>query len=347
MMGAGSERRTDGEGTRVSVVATVRNEAASIRVFVDSLLAQSRPPDELIIVDGNSTDGTREILAQYEAAGRLLLISQDCNIAEGRNIGIARATSGFIAVTDAGCTADRDWLGNLVRSHEGAQRPDVVAGNYSFETHTLFEEASVLATDSPDRETSESAVYYPSSRSIAFTKAAWLAVKGYPDWLYAAEDTLFNIRLRQLGFRFVFCREAMVRWRPRTTWRSLFRQYFNYARGNGRIGGATGGYVKNLQTHLLVLALLLMGFAWWPLAIGALLVAANHVRKNYWRQARQAQRRTGKASMLWRVLGIMEFVRIAGICGFIAGRYDRLRDPSFIEAQRAWMGTDTVKHLYS
>jgi glycosyltransferase involved in cell wall biosynthesis len=347
MMGAGSECRTDGEGERVSVVATVRNEAAGIRAFVDSLLAQSHPPDELIVVDGASTDGTREILAEYEAAGRLVLVSQDCNIAQGRNIGIARATSGFIAVTDAGCTAERDWLRNLVRCHRGEQRPDVVAGNYSFETHTAFEEASVLATDSPDRESSESAVYYPSSRSIAFTKAAWQAVKGYPDWLYAAEDTLFNIRLRQLGFRFAFCREAIVRWRPRTTWRSLFRQYFNYARGNGRIGGATGGYVKNLRTHSLVLVLLVLGLAWWPLALGALLVAADHVRGNYWRQARAAQRATGKVSMLWRVLGVMEFVRIAGMCGFVAGRYDRWRDPSFIAAQRAWMGTDTVQHLYS
>lgn len=337
----------DPRALKVSIVATVRNEAAGIRAFVDSLVRQSRTPDEIIIVDGNSTDGTRELLAEFERRGTIRLIARDCNIAEGRNIGIAAATSEFIAVTDAGCTAALQWLESLMSCFTGPESPDVVAGNYAFETHSMFELASVFATDSPGRESSESAVYFPSSRSIAFRKSAWQAVNGYPEWLYAAEDTLFNLRLREMGFRFVFCRDAIVRWRPRTTWRSLFRQYFNYARGNGRIGAAISGYAKNLRNHALFLSFLAGALAWWPSILGAVVVAVVHVRSNFWRQARYAQDKSGDRSIFWRVLVIMEFVRLAGMAGFIAGRWDRSRDPSFVKAQRAWMGADSVRSHYS
>ncbi len=327
----------------ITLIATVRNERGSIREFIDSLLKQQRPPDELIIVDGKSNDGTAEILQEYASAGRLLLISEDCNIAHGRNLGIAAASHEHIAVTDAGCRADPDWLAQIEVCFLSEQRPDVIAGNYAFDTHSCFEEASVYATDTPGREDGDLGKYYPSSRSVAFTKTAWKAVDGYPDWLYAAEDTLFNIRLRQKGFRFAFARNAIVRWRPRRTWKALYKQYYNYARGNGRIGLGIFGYIANIQTHALILASVLGSFAWRPLAIVALAFAADHIRRRLWQQASYARQQTGSIAMFLHVLLAMEVVRIGGMAGFIAGRLDRWRDPKFIRRQREWMGVSSLE----
>ncbi len=50
---------------RVSVVCTVLNEGESVRRLMDSLAAQTRPPDEVVIVDGGSHDDTIAILGQY------------------------------------------------------------------------------------------------------------------------------------------------------------------------------------------------------------------------------------------------------------------------------------------
>jgi GT2 family glycosyltransferase len=63
--------------SRIALVATVLNERNSIEPFVESLLNQSRKPDEIIIVDGDSTDGTREILERFQHAGQISLISKD------------------------------------------------------------------------------------------------------------------------------------------------------------------------------------------------------------------------------------------------------------------------------
>lgn len=330
---------------KFSIVITVRNEVGNIQAVVEGLMGQSLSPDEIVIVDGMSTDGTTERLRDYEKQGKIRLLIEDCNIARGRNLGVAMARNAWIAVTDAGCRIHPDWLSSIAQcltSHPGT---DVIAGNYSFEIHSKFEEASVLATDSPDRETSDSARYYPSSRSIAFSKEAWQAAKGYPEWLYAAEDTLFNIRLRQLGFKFEFCKASIVSWRPRTSIRSFFRQYFNYALGNGRVGIGTQGYLTNLQFHGATLAFILAGMIWSPLALVGLAIFAQHVKRHLWGQAQVATQRSTTPGMRWRVLAIMELMRLAGMAGFLAGRWDRWRDPSFIAEQRAWMGVDSLDDL--
>lgn len=329
---------------RISVVATVRNEARGIAAFVESLLGQTRQPDEIVIVDGASTDGTLDVLRRFEAAGRIRVVSQDCNIAQGRNLGVAAATHELIAITDAGCVAAPDWLAHIAASFAAEPSPDVVAANYDFDTRNDFERASVFATDSPDREESEHAKYFPSSRSIAFRKSAWRAAGGYPEWLYAAEDTLFNIRLRELGLRFAFCRDARVTWRPRQTWKTLWRQFFNYARGNGRIGLGFTGFLVNLQSHLAFVVLLASAFVWWPLGLAAVAVASQHVRANFWRQAVHAYTVTGRRSMLWRTLATMEFVRLASLAGFARGRSDRRRRPDvFVAPLEQWFGRTSVE----
>lgn len=329
---------------RFTLIATVRNEAGTIRAFVASLLAQSRQPDEILIVDGASTDGTREILEEYAAQGLLRVISQPCNIAQGRNLGIAAATGTHLAVTDAGCQVDVDWLANIAQCFSTEPVPDVVAGNFHFETHTPFEVAVVRATFQPNREQSQTARYYPSSRSVAFSKTAWEKAGGYPEWLYAAEDTLFNIRMRQLGCRFVFCRDAIVRWRPRENWRALARQRINFSRGNARVGIGTAGYFTNLRVHGFMALLLLIGLVFFPFAMAALVLFGQHVRKRLWPQV-AATTPPDDWRMRLRVLAIMEFVRVVNLYGFLRGRWDRKLDPGYIHQQTEYMGVASVDDL--
>jgi arylsulfatase A-like enzyme len=329
---------------KFTLVATVRNEAGSIRAFVESLLQQTRVPDEILIVDGDSTDGTHEILEEYAARGELRVISRPCNIAQGRNIGIAAAPGTHVAVTDAGCRVDPHWLEHIERCFRSEEQPDVVAGNFRFETHTPFEEAVVYGTFQPNRDQSDAARYYPSSRSVAFTKAAWQKAGGYPEWLYAAEDTLFNIRMRQIGMRFAFCREAIVRWRPRESWRTLARQRINFSRGNARVGIGSAGYVINLQVHVAFALALLCGALFPPLLAVALVIAGWHVHRHLWPQARRATAGNGMA-MLLRVLVVMEFVRLANLYGFLQGRWDRFSDPSYVANQVRYMCVGSVDDL--
>ena len=330
---------------KLTIIATVLNEAHSIGQFIDSLLAQSLPADEIIIVDGESSDGTLEILNNYAAQGQIRVLSKACNIAEGRNHAISHATNELIAVTDSGCKVDQNWLYEIAQCFLAEPVPDVVAGNFKFEFHNIFEEAIVLATFNPERETTEAAIYYPSSRSIAFKKSAWQAAKGYPEWLYAAEDTLFNIRLRQLGFKFVFAQEAIVYWRPRESYRALTKQRFNFARGNARVGIGTQGYQINLYYHgIILLSFMLMPWSIWFI-IPAGYFSWQHIKKHLWAQAKKAERYSTTKNIKYHVLLLMEHSRFIGILGFLAGRWDRFNDKKFITSQYDWMGIKSLDEL--
>ena len=77
---------------RVTVISTVLNEGEAIRRLMDSLVAQTRQPEEVVIVDGGSRDNTVAVLDDY--AGRLplrVLVEPGANISRGRNIAIAAA----------------------------------------------------------------------------------------------------------------------------------------------------------------------------------------------------------------------------------------------------------------
>lgn len=330
---------------QTSIVATVRNEKDTIVAFIDSLLKQSIKPAEIIIVDGASTDGTREILEKYAERNEVVLISQDCNIAQGRNLGISKAKNNVIAVTDAGCIVTDTWLENIQKCFDQDPQPDVAAGNFRFICQSTFEEAVSLATFPPDRDETEAARYYPSSRSLAFKKSAWEKAKGYPEWLFVAEDTLFNIRLRQLGCHFVFAKDAIVRWRPRTTWRALAKQRFNFARCNAQAGIGTQGYIINIKYHAAILVPLLLGWVSPWLMLLSVYPLSQHVRQNLLPQARQAAEKNNRPEMKWYVLSVMEFVRLVGIAGFLAGRLDRLTSKKYKQSQKAWMDVGSLDEL--
>jgi glycosyltransferase involved in cell wall biosynthesis len=106
---------------RVSVVIPSYNSSAFLAEALDSVLAQSRPPYEVIVVDDGSTDEIKEVLAPY--ANRIIVLQQENKgLSVARNNGFARATGDWVALLDA----DDVW-----RPDKLARQLDGVAGDAS------------------------------------------------------------------------------------------------------------------------------------------------------------------------------------------------------------------------
>jgi glycosyltransferase involved in cell wall biosynthesis len=219
----------------VSLIITVRNEAATLPALLDTVLRQTLLPEEIVIVDGGSSDGTPDIARNYSSPIPIRLLERPgANISHGRNAAIEAAYYPIIAVTDAGVRLDSLWLETLVTPLlDEASQIDVVSGFFLPDPQTPFEYA-LGATVLPTLPDIDPATFLPSSRSVAFRKDAWDAVGGYPEWLDYCEDLVFDLRLRDLDKRFVFAPQAVAYFRPRPTLRAFFQQYYRYARGDGK-----------------------------------------------------------------------------------------------------------------
>jgi glycosyltransferase involved in cell wall biosynthesis len=89
---------------RISVVVPVRDGERHLGAALDSLLAQDRPPDELLVVDDGSADGSAA-LARAVPGVRVLEL-EGRGPAAARNAGVAAATGEAIAFLDADDLAD-------------------------------------------------------------------------------------------------------------------------------------------------------------------------------------------------------------------------------------------------
>ncbi len=98
----------------VSVIVTVLNDPRVART-IESLLAQERPPDEILIDDGGGTGEVKRITEGYRARdSRVVHLDAPGNIPESRNTALKTAHGEFVAFLDADEVAPPGWLGSLL-----------------------------------------------------------------------------------------------------------------------------------------------------------------------------------------------------------------------------------------
>ena len=220
---------------QVSLTLTVLNEGAYLHQLLDSIEQQTRPPDEVVICDGGSSDNTLSVIYEYSHRLPIHILTQTgANISTGRNTAIKAAHGDIIAVTDSGVRLAPEWLEQLIAPF-GQEKVVLAAGFFLADAQTIFEMA-MGATVLPALDDINPASFLPSSRSVAFRKTAWEAIGGYPEWLHHSEDVVFDLRMRERFGNFVFVPTALAYFRPRESLKSFAQQYYLYAAGDGHAG---------------------------------------------------------------------------------------------------------------
>ena len=86
---------------RVSVITVCYNSAATLRAALESVRAQSYPAIDYIVIDGRSTDGTLDVLAEYKESIARLISERDSGIYDAMNKGVACATGDVVYFLNA------------------------------------------------------------------------------------------------------------------------------------------------------------------------------------------------------------------------------------------------------
>lgn len=92
---------TNNMSLKISVVVPLFNKAENVESTINSILAQTLAPQEIIVVDDGSTDGGAELVSNYENRGVKLIRQTNQGVSAARNMGIQFATSDYVALLDA------------------------------------------------------------------------------------------------------------------------------------------------------------------------------------------------------------------------------------------------------
>jgi glycosyltransferase involved in cell wall biosynthesis len=237
----------------VSVVLPVLNEERHIEACLDSVLAQDYPADrfEVIVADGGSTDGTRDIVRAVAARdGRFRLIDNPGRLqAAGLNLAIAASRGDVIARQDGHAEWAPDHLSRSVALlfSTGA---DNVGGRQDAVGEGVSGRAIARAMSSPfgvggarfrysNHEEEMPTVFLGTFRRSAFERVG-LFDEAYPPH----EDYELNERLRATGGRIVFSPDIRTAYHVRGSLRALGRQYFRYGRGKVRVARSSPGVIR-------------------------------------------------------------------------------------------------------
>ena len=217
----------------------VRNEADFIGRSLRSVFNQNYPPEkmEIVVADGLSTDATRRLIEEMKSASEvsIKIVENSARIAPcGLNRAIAAARGEIIVRVDGHCEIAPDYVANCVRyllenKAEGVGGPIETIG----ETPTARAIAVAMSSGfgvggsafrcGCDREKYVDTVAFPGYRREVFERAGL-----FDEELVRNQDDEFNYRLRKLGGRVLLAPDIRAGYYSRSTFGSLWRQYFQY-----------------------------------------------------------------------------------------------------------------------
>lgn len=219
----------------VSVIVPAYNAEATIGACLESLLAQARAPDEIVVVDDASTDGTAGVISRYPV--KLIRLARNGGPGVARNEGARVAAGDILAFTDSDCVAPPDWLARLEREFDD-EGIVAVTGGYAGTTapgflpllqHLVLRERQATLPDE---------IASTITSNFACRRRAFEAVGGFPLYcrkrdprrpVWGNEDEELGFLLTRAGGRIRWLRDAGVLHRFRPGLGGYLRQQKFYA----------------------------------------------------------------------------------------------------------------------
>lgn len=207
----------------VSVIIPAWNDAKQLRRTLTDLSNQTKRPDNIIVVDNFSADGTSAVCQELGAR----FIEKRGNISVARNEGARISEHKILAFTDCGCYLHPRWLESLLNlcvARDGCMSSSVVYGK-TYPGNPLREEFGREIYGSGQRNLNG---FLPSASSLLMRKKTFDFIGGFDEALDNGEDTEFDIRARNKGVLILATQDRLCEHEVIFSWRDLFSQYWKF-----------------------------------------------------------------------------------------------------------------------
>ncbi len=243
-----------------TVVVPVRDEARTIGKALESLGVQSIGTRriEVLVVDGQSTDGTREICEgfreRFEWANFEVLETPARTVPKALNIGLAAARGAWFTRLDGRTRFSANYLERCTEAAELLGSADAVGGIFVIESAPGRRAASIAAAVSHPIGVGRGFRTLRPNEPAAITHhpfAVWPThfvqrVGGFREELTRNQDDEFSARALAAGGRLSLIPGAKVFYRPRDRYSGLAVQYFQYGLWKGAVGRNYGVFPTSL-----------------------------------------------------------------------------------------------------
>lgn len=226
----------------VTVVVPVRNGEETIESLLESLNNLNYESDkvEVIVVDGNSTDKTREIVKNYPVK---LFIENKKGLNVARNIGIKKSKGEIVAFTDSDCIVPPNWITKIVENFKDPQVSCVggsaKALNSDFVSQYADNSIVRLMPFFRKREELDKVrpfFRHPAGCNMAYRRKVAEEIGYFDENIqYGFDEVEFADRVCKAGYKMVLDPNVMVWHKHRSTLGEFLKQNFQYGRGSGLV----------------------------------------------------------------------------------------------------------------
>lgn len=213
----------------ISVIVPVYNGEKIITECIQSLLNLDYPKEklEIIIVDNNSNDNTKNIIKNYPVK---YLFERKSGSYNARNMGIKNSNGEILAFTDSDCIADKNWIKYLIRNFNDPRTGGVGGNVIAFQPESIVEKYQSKTALIQENFVKEKPPYIVTANA-AYPRDALIKIGLFDGSLYSGGDADIGWRLHWAGYEIKYEPNAVVYHKHRSTIFSMAKQYFKYGMG--------------------------------------------------------------------------------------------------------------------
>ncbi len=215
------------EHLKVAAAIPCYNAASTIGNCVSSLNSQTRRPDEVIVADDGSTDGSA-IIAAY-AGAEVISPGENVGLSAARNLLWRHTDADIIVFLDADTAAHEDLIERLLQHYDSNDVAGVGGSAVEARIENIYDlwRKHTAAQTLGDELIEDAEVLF--GLCCSYRRSALEAVSGFdPFFRSNGEDHDVSIRLRQVGYRLVYEPAAIVDHHKTDTFKSLMRTLYRY-----------------------------------------------------------------------------------------------------------------------